>query len=84
MINIKLKDALRVYITIPKKGNLSIAKNYWCITLTSIAAKMYNLMLLKRIRLEIDKVLQKNKNGFRENRSTHGQILTIRQILEGI
>ena len=30
----------------PKKGNLSITKNYRGITLTPIAAKIYNLMLL--------------------------------------
>ena len=35
-------------------------------------------------RLKIDKVLRKNQNGFRKNRSTHGHILTIRRILEGI
>ena len=41
-------------------------------------------MLLNRIRPEIDPVLRKNQNGFRQNRSTSGQILTIRRVLEGI
>ena len=41
-------------------------------------------MLLNRIRPKIDPVLRKNQNGFRTNRSTSGQILTIRRILEGI
>ena len=41
-------------------------------------------MLLNRIRPKIDPVLKKNQNGFRTNRSTSGQILTIRRILEGI
>ena len=41
-------------------------------------------MLLNRIRPKIDLVLRKNQNGFRTNRSTSGQILTIRLILEGI
>ena len=41
-------------------------------------------MLLNRIRPEIDKVIRKNQNGFRKNRSTLGHILTIRRILEGI
>ena len=62
----------------PRKGDLGIAKNYPGITLTSIAAKIYNALLLNRIELEIEKTLRKNKNGFRRNRSTTLQILTIR------
>ena len=68
----------------PKKGNLSLIKNYRGITLTSIAAKIFNLMILNRIRPEIDPILRKNQNVFRKNRSTSGQILTIRRILEGV
>ena len=41
-------------------------------------------MLLNIIRTEIDPILRKNQNGFRKNRSTTGQILTIRRILEGV
>ena len=44
----------------PKKGDLGITKNYRGIALTAIAAKIYNLMLLNRIRPEIDPVLRKN------------------------
>ena len=68
----------------PKKGDLSITKNYRGITLIAIAAKIYNLMLLNRIRPEIDQILRNNKNGFITNRSTTGQILTIRRILEEV
>ena len=66
----------------PKKGDLGLAKNYLGITLTSIAAKTYNALL--RNRIEIDNILRKNQNGFRRNRSTTSQILTIRRILEGV
>ena len=38
----------------PKKTNLAITKNYRGITLTAIAAKVYNLMLRNRIRPKID------------------------------
>ena len=48
-----------------KKGDLGLPKNYRGITLTAIAAKIYNLMLLNRIRPEIDPILRKNQNGFR-------------------
>ena len=48
----------------PKKGDLGLAKNYRGITLTSIAAKIYNALLQNRIEPKIDNVLRKNQNGF--------------------
>ena len=66
----------------PKKGDLGLAKNYRGLTLTSIAAKIYNALLRNRIEPKIDIILRKNQNGFRRNRSTTSQIFTIRRILE--
>ena len=68
----------------PKKGDLRLAKNYRGITLTSIAAKIYSVLLRNLIEPRIDNILRKNQNGFRRNRSTTSQILTIRRILEGL
>ena len=68
----------------PKKGDLGLAKNYRGITLTSIAAKIYNALRRNRIEPKIDNILIKNQNGFRRNRSTISQLLTIRRILEGV
>ena len=68
----------------PKKGDLGLAKNYRGITLTSIAAKIYNALRRNRIEPKIDNILRKNQNGFRRNRSTTSQILTIRRIFEGV
>ena len=68
----------------PKKVDLGLAKNYRGITLTSIAAKIYNALQRNRIEPKIDNILRKNQNGFRRNRSTTSQILTIRRILEGV
>ena len=68
----------------PKKGDLGLAKNYRGITLTSIAAKIYNALLQNHIEPKIYNILRKNQNGFRRNRSTTSQILTIRRILEGV
>ena len=68
----------------PKKGDLGLAKNYRGITLTSIAAKIYNAQLRNRIEPKINNILRKNQNSFRRNRSTTPQILTIRRILEGV
>ena len=42
-----------------KKGHLGLAKNYRGITLTSIAAKIYNALLRNRIEPEIDNILRK-------------------------
>ena len=61
----------------PKKGDLELA-------LTSIAAKIYNALLRNRIEPKIDNILRKNQNGFRRNRSTTSQILTICRILEDV
>ena len=68
----------------PKKGDLGLAKICRGITLTSIAAKIYNALLRNRIEPKIDNILRKNQNGFRRNRSTTSQIFTIRRILEGV
>ena len=74
----------RCILPFPKKGELGLAKNYRSITLTSIAAKIYNALLRNRIEPKIDNILRKNQNGVRKNRSTTSQILTIRRILEGV
>ena len=66
-----------------KQGDLGIPKNYRCITLTSIATKIYNALVCNGIELNIEKILWKNQIGFRRNRSTTSQILTIHRILEG-
>ena len=68
----------------PKKGDLRLAKNYRGITLTSIAAKIYNALLRNRIEPKIDNIFRKNQNGFQRNRFTTSQILTIHRILEGV
>ncbi len=43
-----------------------------------------NALLRNCIEPKIDNILRKNQNGFRRNRSTTSQILTIRRILEGV
>ena len=68
----------------PKKGDLGLTKNYRGITLTSIAAKIYNSLLLNRIQPHMEKLLRKNQNGFRKERSTVGQILTVRRVIEEV
>ena len=67
---------------IPKTGNLSNPANYRGISLSCIIAKMYNRLMLNRIRKVIDPLLRNNQNGFRTGRSTIGQILAVRRIIE--
>ena len=59
----------RCILPFRKKGYLGLAKNYRGITLTTIAAKIYNALLRNRIEPKIDNIHRKNQNGFRRNRS---------------
>ena len=52
------------------------------ITLTSIEGKVYKALLINHIEPEIEKILRKNQYGFRRNRSTTSQILTIRRTMQ--
>ena len=69
-------------IPFPKKGDLTKPENYRGISLSPIAAKIYNKLILNRIQPFIDPLLRPNQNGFRKGRSTLPQILSIRRILE--
>ena len=69
-------------IPVPKKGDLSNPGNYRGISLTSLAAKIYNRLILNRLLPKIDPLLRKNQNGFRKGRSTISQVLCLRRIIE--
>ena len=71
-------------IPVPKSGDLSKTDNYRGISLICIIAKIYNRMILNRIRSEIDLRLRVNQNGFRPKRTTVAQILALRRIIEGV
>ena len=71
-------------VPLPKEGNLGYADQYRGISLSVIAAKIYNKMLLFRIRPHIEPILRNNQNGYCPKRSTVGQILTLRRLIEGI
>ena len=65
----------------PKKGDLGIAKNYWGIILISKTTKIDNAPKRNCTKPKIEKILRTNQKGFRRNRSTTPQIVTIRRIL---
>ena len=79
--NIWVKSGI---IPLPKKGDLGDTGNYRGISLTVTAAKIYNKILLDRIRPHLDPLLRVNQNGFRTGRSTLPQILTLRRLKKGI
>ena len=67
---------LSALIPISKKRDLSLRNNYRGIALMSIPAKLYNRVLLSRIRRALDSHLRNNQNGFRPHRSTTQHVLT--------
>ena len=71
-------------IPIPKSGDLTKTDNYRGISLSSVVAKVYNRMILNRIRPILDPLLRINQNGFREKRTTTTQVLALRRIIEGV
>ena len=73
----------QLIIPVHKKGSLSECNNYRGIALMSITAKLFNRLLLNRLK-SIDPFLRKNQNGFRTNRSTTQQILAIRRLFETV
>ena len=46
--------------------------------------KIYNTLLRERIQPTLDMIPRPNQDGFRNNRSTVGQILPVRRIIEGV
>ena len=71
-------------IPVPKSGDLTNTNNYRGISLICIIAKIYNRLILNRIRSVIDPLLRFNQNGFRKGRSTVAQVLALRRIIEGV
>ena len=49
----------------PKKGDLTLLTNYRGISMMSTGAKMYNKVLLNRIRPMVEPKLRVNQAGFR-------------------
>ena len=73
-----------IIVPVPKSGDLSKPDNYRGISLISLVMKLYNRLLLNRLRPVIDPLLRINQNGFRQKRTTVGQILALRRLLEGV
>ena len=69
-------------IKLPNKGDLSNCANYRGITLLAVPGKVFNRVLLNRMKDEVDTQLRDQQAGFRKDRSCVDQIATLRIILE--
>ena len=71
-------------LPIPKTGDLTDPTNYRGISLTSVASKVFNKLILNRIRPLIEEKLRMNQNGYRVGRNTVNHILAARRLVEGV
>ncbi|VDP78327.1 unnamed protein product [Schistosoma curassoni] len=69
-------------IKIPKKGDLSKCENYGGIILLSVPGKVFNRVLLNRMKDAVDAQLRNQQAGFRKDRSCTDQLATLRIIVE--
>lgn len=70
-------------VPVPKKGDLSLMSNYRGISLMSTGAKIFNKMILNRIRPFVEPILRVNQAGFRPGRGTIEMISSLRRLIEG-
>jgi hypothetical protein len=75
---------ISLIVPIHKKGSTSVCNNYRGIALMSTSAKLYNRILLDRLRPIIDPLLRYNQNGFRQLRSTGQHVLAARRLIEEV
>ena len=71
-----------ILVPIPKKGDLSSCANYRTISLINHTGKVLLVVLLNRLKSHLDPYLSEEQAGFRKDRSTIHQILTLRLIAE--
>ena len=71
-----------ILITIPKKGDRLECANYRTIALISHVSKILLMVLLERLKAALEQCLSEEQGGFREDRGTVQQILTLRLINE--
>ncbi|VDP68493.1 unnamed protein product [Schistosoma curassoni] len=69
-------------VKIPKRGDLSKCENYRGITLLSIPGKVFNRVLLNRMKDAVDVQLRNQQSGFRKDRACTDRIATLRIIVE--
>ncbi|CAF1527450.1 unnamed protein product [Adineta ricciae] len=71
-----------ILVPIPKKGDLSQCCNYRTISLINHTGKVFLTVLLNRLKTQLDPYLSEEQAGFRKDRNTVQQILTLRLLAE--
>ena len=71
-------------IPISKTGDPLKSNNYRYVSLSSLVAKTYNIMILNRIRPAIEPHIRIYQNGFTPGRTNTSHILALRPLIEGI
>ena len=71
-----------ILVPIPKKGDLSDCSNYRTISLINHTGKVLLTVLLNRLKSHLDPYLSEEQAGFRKDRSTVHQILTLSLLAE--
>ena len=67
---------------IHKKGDKSNPENYRAIALLSIPGKVFNKILVERIKDQTEEAIKETQFGFRPGRGTTDAIFVIRQLME--
>jgi Reverse transcriptase (RNA-dependent DNA polymerase) len=75
---------ISILIPVHKKGGVSDTNNSRGLALMSVTAKLYNCILLFRIRNGLDASLRYHQNGFRSKRATSLHVLAAKRIFEEI
>ena len=71
-----------VIASIPKKGNSTALDNQLGIAKTCSSAKLFNKVLLRRLKPIIDPQLSQCQSGFRAGRSTTEQVMALRCVID--
>ena len=74
------KDSMLV--PLPKKGNLDIPQNWRGISLMQHLSKLFDKLMMLRLRSKIDPLLLSWQNGFRQHRATTHHVLAVSQLLD--
>ena len=69
-------------VIIPKKGDMTECSNYRTIALLNHMCKVLMMVLLGRLKTQVEPYLAEEQAGFRRDRSTTQQILMLRLIAE--
>ena len=69
-------------VKVPKKGDLRECGNWRGISLSSVAIKLFCMVILNRLEPHLDLMLRDEQAGFRKGRSCADQIFLLRHILQ--